>query len=77
MSLVLNGRVPANSATIEQIRDLFAQRDEAIRYASTYTLGDEVFIVHGHDNEAKETVARLVENWGIEDNHTPRADKQR
>ena len=28
--------------------------------------GDEVFIVHGHDDEAKETVARFVENFGIE-----------
>ena len=28
--------------------------------------GDEVFIVHGHDNEAKETVARFVENLDIE-----------
>ena len=30
------------------------------------TFGDEVFIVHGHDDEAKETVARFVENFGIE-----------
>ena len=30
------------------------------------TFGDEVFIVHGHDDEAKETVARFVENLGIE-----------
>ena len=28
--------------------------------------GTEVFIVHGHDDEAKETVARFVENFGIE-----------
>ena len=30
------------------------------------TYGNEVFIVHGHDDEAKETVARFVENFGIE-----------
>ena len=30
------------------------------------TFGDEVFIVHGHDDEAKEMVARFVENLGIE-----------
>ena len=30
------------------------------------TFGKEVFIVHGHDDEAKETVARFVENFGIE-----------
>ena len=29
------------------------------------TFSDEVFIVHGHDNEAKVTVARFVENLGI------------
>ena len=28
--------------------------------------GDDVFIVHGHDDEAKVTVARFVENLGIE-----------
>ncbi len=28
--------------------------------------GDKVFIVHGHDDEAKETVARFVGNFGIE-----------
>ena len=31
-----------------------------------HTFGDKVFIVHGHDDEAKETVARFVENFGIE-----------
>ena len=30
------------------------------------TFGNEVFIVHGHDDEAKVTVARFVENLGIE-----------
>lgn len=30
------------------------------------TCGDEVFIVHGRDDEAKITVARFVENLGIE-----------
>ena len=30
------------------------------------TFGNEVFIVHGHDNEAKMTVARFVEHLGIE-----------
>ena len=34
--------------------------------SSQSTFGDEVFIVHGHDDEAKETVARFVENFGIE-----------
>ena len=30
------------------------------------TIGDEVFIVHGRDDEAKMTVARFVEHLGIE-----------
>ena len=34
--------------------------------SSQSTFGDEVFIVHGHNDEAKETVARFVENLGIE-----------
>ena len=34
--------------------------------SSQSTFGDEVFIVHGHDDEAKVTVARFVENLGIE-----------
>ena len=33
---------------------------------SQSTFGNEVFIVHGHDDEAKVTVARFVENLGIE-----------
>ena len=64
MSLIINGR-PANSAILAQIRDLLAQRNE-LSDMPQLTLGDEVFIVHGHDNEAKETVARFVENLGIE-----------
>ena len=30
------------------------------------TFGNKVFIVHGHDNEAKVTIARFVEHLGIE-----------
>ena len=64
MSLIINGK-PANSVILAQIRDQLAQRNEPSENPPR-TFGDEVFIVHGHDNEAKETVARLVENWGIE-----------
>ena len=34
--------------------------------SSQSTFGDEVFIVHGHNDEAKEAVARFVENLDIE-----------
>ena len=42
--------------------ELYAEPSET----SQSTFGNEVFIVHGHDDEAKETVARFVENFGIE-----------
>lgn len=64
MSIIVNGRV-LKGATIEQIRNLLAERNEPSDIPRL-TFEDEVFIVHGHDNEAKETVARLVENLGIE-----------
>ena len=40
--------------------------NENISDNSTRTFADKVFIVHGHDNEAKVTIARFVENLGIE-----------
>ena len=52
-------------ATIEQIRDLLAQHDEASD-ASQRTLGDEIFVVHGHDEAAKHAVARFVAKFDIE-----------
>ena len=64
MSLVINGRVPTG-ATVEQIRELLAQRDEASEMPQP-TFGDEVFIVHGHDEAAKYAVARFVEKFDIE-----------
>ena len=39
--------------------------NEDISDNSTRIFSDKVFIVHGHDNEAKVTVARFVENLGI------------
>ena len=51
--------------SLESIRDrlkLYAEPSET----SQSTFGKEVFIVHGHDDEAKETVARFVENFDIE-----------
>ena len=51
--------------SLESIRDrlkLYAEPSET----SQSTFGKEVFIVHGHDDEAKEMVARFVENLGIE-----------
>ena len=42
--------------------ELYAEPSET----SESTFGKEIFIVHGHDDEAKETVTRFVENFGIE-----------
>ena len=64
--------------SLESIRDRLELYDEPsemlqrtsgnkeVSDSSQFTFGDEVFIVHGHDDEAKETVARFVENFGIE-----------
>lgn len=64
--------------SLEGIRDRLELYDEpsdvlqrtpdnaGISNTSQSIFGDKVFIVHGHDDEAKETVARFVENFGIE-----------
>ena len=64
MSVRINGR-SSTDLLLEQIRDRLVPSDEPSENP-TRTFGDEVFIVHGHDNEAKETVARFVENLDIE-----------
>ena len=51
--------------SLEGICDRLELYDEPLE-TSQSTFGNEVFIVHGHDDEAKETVARFVENFGIE-----------
>ena len=50
--------------SLEGICDRLELYDEPLE-TSQSTFGNEVFIVHGHDNEAKVTVARFVENLGI------------
>ena len=40
--------------------------NEGVSAMPQSTYGNEVFIVHGHDDKTKETVARFVENLGIE-----------
>ena len=64
--------------SLEGLRDrleLYAEPSETSQHTSGNKevsdtpqpiVGEEVFIVHGHDDEAKETVARFVENFGIE-----------
>ncbi len=51
--------------SLERIRAQLELPDEPSENPNR-TFGDEVFVVHGHDNEAKETVARFIENLGIE-----------
>ena len=64
MPLIINGK-PANSALLAQIRDQLAQRNE-LPDAPQRVFGNEVFIVHGHDEAAKYAVARFVEKFDIE-----------
>ena len=64
MAVYVNGR-SRTDLLLEQLRDQLVPPDEPSEN-STRTFGDEVFIVHGHDNEAKETVARFIENLDIE-----------
>ena len=64
--------------SLESIRDRLELYDEPLEMLQAIsgnegvsampqsTYGNEVFIVHGHDDEAKVTVARFVENLGIE-----------
>ena len=51
--------------SLESIHECLELYDEPSE-TSQSTFGNEVFIVHGHDDEAKETVARFIENFGIE-----------
>ena len=51
--------------SLESIHERLELYDEPSE-TSQSTFGNEVFIVHGHDDEAKETVARFIENFGIE-----------
>ena len=54
----IRGRLPLYSSTIE--------KDEKVQTKNEVKSNNKVFIVHGHDNGLKETVARLVENLGLE-----------
>ena len=65
MSLARSDQSRKTNMLLEQIHDQLAQHNEPSENPPR-TFGDEVFIVHGHDNEAKETVARFVEKSGIE-----------
>ena len=51
--------------SLESIHERLELYDEPSE-TSQSTFGNEVFIVHGHDDEVKETVARFIENFGIE-----------
>ena len=77
--LIMSRRVPAFQDEVKEYQEFMAacinslkgihERLELCDKPSNMpqpTFGEAVFIVHGHDNEAKETVARFVENLGIE-----------
>ena len=64
MAVYVNGR-STTDLLLEQIRDQRVPPDEPSENP-TRTFGDEVFIVHGHDEAAKHAVARFVEKFDIE-----------
>lgn len=45
--------------------DIMSIKDIPIGIAEDYTNNTKIFIVHGHDNETKEAVARLLEKLGL------------
>ena len=52
------------SAEPSDVQDASANKEPSD--SSARTSGDKVFIVHGHDNGTKETVARFIEHLGIQ-----------
>ncbi len=57
-----------NIGRLEEIRDelhLIPEQHSAASSEQVTTTGNEVFIVHGHDHGAKDTIAREVENLGL------------
>ena len=64
MPVYVNGQL-STDLLLEEIQDQLASPNQPSETPQS-TFGDEVFIVHGHDNETKETVARFVEKSGIE-----------
>ena len=56
-------RLQESIDSLKQIRGQLELYDEPLRHANTtqHSFGNDVFIVHGRDDGAKETVARFVE----------------
>ena len=65
MSLARSDQSKKANMILEQIRNQLPLRNEESDMLQR-TFGDEVFIVHGHEGEAKETIARFVEKLDIE-----------
>ena len=51
------------NATLDNTTHIFGNKD--VSDNRPHTFGDEVFIVHGHDDGSKETVARFLEKLGL------------
>ena len=64
MAVYRNGR-SSTDLLLEQIRDRLVPPDEPSDNP-TSVFGNEVFIVHGHDEAAKYAVARFVAKFDIE-----------
>ena len=60
----MDHHIHALESILERV-ELIPEPDEHVTLNQRQALGSDVFIVHGHDKAAKETVARFVEKLGL------------
>lgn len=65
--LLLNGKYPVIEKWCDEYENLIRKslQLQKINGSMVYNNNDRIFIVHGHDNGAKEAVARFFENQGL------------
>lgn len=65
--LLLNGKYPVIEKWCDEYETLIRKslQLQKINGSMIYNNNDRIFIVHGHDNGAKEAVARFFENQGL------------
>lgn len=65
--LLLNGKYPLIEKWCDEYENLIRKslQLQKINGSMVYNNNDRIFIVHGHDNGAKEAVARFFENQGL------------
>lgn len=65
--LILNGKYPVIQKWCDEYEAFIKNESQSRQNIETMTnnINDKVFIVHGHDDGAKESVARFLENLGL------------